>query len=88
MKIIGTGKKVGGKSSIIVEISEAEADMITGIAGRPHISGRYKSGRTVNIAKMYDKVKLINEKYKEIKSAAAKLKSDADDIGNSIPLGD
>lgn len=91
MKILGTGKvtKVEGQVTerrYIVEITEDEADMITGIAGRPHISGRYKPGREVNIGEIYNKVKSINEKHAEIKAAAIELKSDAEDIENAIPL--
>ena len=94
MKIIGLGKVTKDESGkvterrYVVEITEDEADMITGVAGRPHISGRYKPGKQVNITAIYDKVKAINEKHAEIKAAAIKLKSDADDIANALPLGD
>lgn len=71
---------------LLVEITEAEADMITGVAGRPHISGRYKPGKEVNITAIYQKVKQINEKHTIIKSALRAIKSSADDIDNSIPL--
>ena len=92
MEFIGTGKVIKddeGKVTerrLVAEITEAEADMITGVAGRPHIAGRYKPGVTVNVAAIYEKVKRINEKHAEIKAAAAKLKAGADDIANSIPL--
>lgn len=90
MKILGTGKssKKGKDDSreYIVLITEAEADMITGITGKPHISGRYKPGAEVNISVIYDKVKLINDKHEEIVAAAIELKSDADEIATAIPL--
>lgn len=92
MKILGVGKETKKGKVItrryIVEITEDEADMITGIAGKPHISGRYKPGISVNITVIYNKVKNINEKHAEIKAAAEELRSDADDIANAIPLGD
>ena len=92
MEIIGTGKITKDEDGnviqrdIVVEITEKEADMITGVAGRPHQSGRYKPGRNVNISSIYNKVKRINEKHAEIKAAALKVKTDADVISNSIPL--
>ncbi len=91
MKFLGVGKitkvdNVVTERRYIVEITETEADQITGVAGRPHISGRYKPGKSVNISVIYDKVKRINEKHAEIKAAAQELQSDAADIANSIPL--
>ena len=92
MEIIGLGKPVKDEQGVvidkkyIVEITETEFDMITGIAGRPHISSRYKPGRDVNIANIYNKVKKINEKEAIIRSAAATVKASADSITNSIPL--
>lgn len=91
MKFLGLGKitKKNGvvtERKYVVEITEAEADMITGVAGRPHISGRYKPGKTVNVTAIYDKVKAINEKHDEIKAAMISVKASADDINNSIPL--
>ena len=88
MKFIGIGKKStkAGKTILVAEFTEAEADMITGVAGRPHISGRYKPGIEVNIAKIYQKVKTINEKHDAIKQAVTTIKSRADDISNALPL--
>lgn len=92
MKILGLGKVTKDKDGnvierrYVIEVTEAETDMITGVAGRVHISGRYKPGVTVNITAIYEKVKKINVKHAEIKKAAIKLKSDADDIINAIPL--
>jgi len=91
MKFIGIGKitKKDGKVTerrYIVDMTETEADMITGIAGRPHISGRYKPGRQVNIAAIYDKVKRINERHAEIIAGAKEIQADAADLENAIPL--
>ena len=89
MEFLATGKinkQDTSKTKYVVEITEAEADMITGVAGRPHIAGRYKPGVTVNITAIYDRVKLINEKYAEIKAAVITVKANADDIDNAIPL--
>ena len=91
MKFIGVGKitKKDGvvtERKYVAELTEAEADMITGVAGRPHISGRYKPGITVNITAIYNKVKQINQKHDAIKAAVIAVKSHADDIDNSIPL--
>ena len=92
MEIIGLGEPVKDEQGkvidkkYIVEITETEFDMITGIAGRPHITSRYKPGRDVNLATIYAKVKLINERESIIRSAAATVKASADSIINSIPL--
>ena len=91
MKIIGLGKVTKAEGVVterryILDVTEEEFDMITGIAGRPHVSGRYKPGREVNIAGIYQKVKNINEKHAEIKAAAIEVQADAAEIANSIPL--
>ena len=92
MEFIGTGKVTKDEDGnvieriLVVELTEAEVDMVTGVAGKPHIASRYKPGRKVNIAKIYNKVKRINESHVAIKAAAAKLKTDAGNIANSIPL--
>lgn len=89
MKFLGIGKvnKLDANKTIyIVRITEAEADMITGVAGKPHITGRYKPGMEVNIAKIYEKVKRINERHAEIKAAAVELQADAKDMETAIPL--
>ena len=91
MKFLGVGK-VTKKDGVvterhyIVDITEDEADRIMGIAGRPHISNRYRPGVNVNISAIYDKVKRINDRYAEIIVAATEVKSDADDIVNALPL--
>lgn len=91
MKFLGTGK-VTKKDGVvterryIIEITESEADMITGVAGKVHISNRYRPGVQVNLTAIYNKVKRINEKYAEIVAAAAGVKADADDIANALPL--
>ena len=91
MELIGLGKvtKVDGvvtERVYVAELTEKEFDKITGIAGKPHNSGRYKVGRKVNISKIYDKVKMINDKHAEIKAAVIAVKASADSIDNSIPL--
>lgn len=85
MKILGNGK-TGSSKTIIVEITEKEADMFTGVHGRPHITGRYKKGQNVNITAIYNKVQGINKKHAEIKAAAQKIKTNADDIDKALPL--
>ncbi len=91
MKFLGVGK-VTKKDGVvterhyIVDITEDEADRVMGIAGRPHISNRYRPGVNVNISAIYDKVKRINDRYAEIIAAATEVKSDADDIVNALPL--
>ncbi len=89
MEILGIGKvdkQNANKTEYIVRITEAEADMITGVAGKPHISGRYKPGVSVNISAIYKKVKSINESHAEIVAAAVEIKSDANDIEKALPL--
>ncbi len=91
MEILALGKitKKNGvvtERKYVVELTEAELDMITGVAGRPHISGRYKPDQLVNITTIYDKVKLINQRHAAIKAGVLTMKSSADDIDNAIPL--
>ncbi len=92
MKFIGIGKikkdqngKVAERK-YIVEMTEVEADKITGVAGKPHISGRYKPGMQINISAIYDKVERINKRHTEIKAAAIELQADAADMVDAIPL--
>jgi len=91
MEILGLGKvtKTDGavtEREYIANLAEKELDMITGVAGKVHISGRYKPGAKVDIGKIYNKVKLINEKIDEIKAAAAETKVNATEIEDSFPL--
>jgi len=72
----------------ITEITEDEADKITGVAGKPHIAGRYRPGVQVNVAKIYDKVERINKSHAEIKAAAKEVQADAAEMENAIPLND
>jgi len=92
MKIIGAGKvakddqgKVIGRE-ILVSMTEVEADQVTGIAGKPHIAGRYKPGRVINISGIYEKVERIIKKEATIKLAANQTKAHADDILNAFPI--
>ena len=91
MKILGTGKitKVDGvvtERRLIIDMSEEEADMFTGVAGREHMAGRYKPGIEINITAIYLKVKSINERYAEIIAGAKEIQSDAAEIENTLPL--
>lgn len=89
MEFVGIGKvnkQNSDKTIYVVEITEAEADMITGVAGKPHISGRYKPGVEVNLTAIYNKVEQINKKQAAILAATTTIKSSADDIKNSLPL--
>jgi len=92
MQFLGIGKTTKDaqgnvtERKYIVEITEDEADRITGVAGKSHISGRYKPGVTVNITAIYDKVKRINERHAEIVAAAKELQADAADMEKAIPL--
>lgn len=92
MKFLGLGKVTKNEEGevterkYVVEMTEAEADMITGVAGRPHMAGRYRPENIINIASIYQKVKRINEKHAEIVAAAQELQSDAAEMEKSIPL--
>lgn len=81
MKIISKDKDV-----IIVEMSEDEAMKISGVDGKPIISGRFKRGREISISPVYKKVAEINTKEKELKKAMADIRSAADAIENSLNL--
>ncbi len=89
MIFLGIGKvdkQDTSKTKYIIEITEAEADMITGVAGKPHIASRYKPGVQVNLTAIYDKVKAINERHAEIVAGAKEVQADAAEIENAIPL--
>lgn len=82
MKIIG----ISGNKGLIVEMSESEIMKVSGVAGKPVISGRFKPGRDVNISPIYDKVEKINTKNAELKTALAAIKTAASDMENSLIL--
>lgn len=91
MRFLGLGKVTKKDGEVIercyiVDMTETEADMITGIAGRPHITGRYKPGKQVNIADIYNRVKHLNEKETKIKAAANETITNANEILNSFPI--
>jgi len=91
MEILGLGKvtKTDGavtEREYIANLAEKELDMITGVAGKVHISGRYKPGARINISRIYSKVKHLNEKEAEIKAAAEETKTNANEIIESFPL--
>jgi len=88
MKIIAIAKPLpSGNQVLICEVSEVEADKITGIAGKSYTPHRYKAGAVVNLSDIYNKVKSLNENEEEIKAAAAETKINADEIIGSFPLG-
>ena len=91
MEILGLGKvtKTDGavtEREYIANLAEKELDMITGVAGKVHISGRYKPGTVVDLSRIYRKGKLINQKIEQIKAAAAETKVNATEIQESFPL--
>ncbi len=89
MKIIGIGEPLASKNQVLIcELSEVEADKITGIAGKSHTPHRYKAGAVVNLGKIYNKVKHINEKMAEIWAAAVATGVNAQEIKDSFPIED
>lgn len=87
MKIIGIGKpKASGVQVLICELVEAEVDKITGIAGKPHAPHRYKAGAVINLSKIYNKVRHLNEKMAQILAAADATGVNAQEIKDSFPL--
>lgn len=94
MKIIGKGKPVTDEQGkitedvIIVEMTETEALQVTGVAGKPVISGRFKPGREVNIAEVYKKVEKINTNQTELIAAAESMIASATVIKNNSVLTD
>jgi len=88
MKVIALAKPLeSGNQVLICEVSEVEADKITGIAGKSHTPHRYKAGAEVNLSDIYSKVKYLNENEEEIKAWAAETKVSADEMIESYPLG-
>lgn len=89
MQIIGIAKPASsGNQNLMIIVSEVEMDKITGIAGKPHTPHRYKAGAVVNIGKIYNKVKFINENIEALKTAIADGKASSEAIENSLPLGE
>lgn len=87
MKIIGIGKPDEHKNQVVLcELSEIEMDKVTGAAGKGGTPHRYKAGVKVNLSKIYNNVKRINENMDAIKAAAAETKTNADEIEKSFPL--
>ncbi len=87
MEIIAIAKPTAsGAQVLICKLVEAEVDKITGIAGKPHSPHRYKAGAKINLGKIYNRVKYLNEKMDEILAAAAETKINADEITNSYPI--
>lgn len=92
MKIIGVGKVTKDDKGVVigreilVSMTEVEADQITGVAGKPHIAGRYKPGIVINISRIYEKVERIIKSEAAIKQAANQTKTHADDIISSFPI--
>ncbi len=92
MKFTGTGKITRDSQGnvteriLLAEMTETEAMMITGVHGRPVIAGRFKPGRSVNIGKIYNKVKQIVEKFAEIRAAMIEIRSKTEEIDTSLPL--
>jgi hypothetical protein len=87
MEIIGLAKPdESGNQNLICRLKEVEADKITGIAGKPHTPHRYKAGAVINLDRIYNKVKYLNEKMAEIIAAATETEVNAAEIKESFPL--
>ena len=87
MQIIALAKPhSSGNQNLVVILSEVEADKITGVAGKPHTPHRYKAGATVNISKIYNKVKFINENIEALKTAIVDGKASSEAIESALPL--
>ena len=87
MKIIGLAKPdAGGNQNLICTLKEVEVDKITGVAGKPHTPHRYKAGTDINLGKIYNRVKAINENIDEIRAAMIATKGNADEIDAAIPI--
>ena len=86
MEIVGRIKDKGTAKRYQVILSEIEIDKITGIADKPHTTGRYLPGMTINISKIYNKVKRIAENFVVIKQRMAELKIKAQEVEDNLPL--
>lgn len=71
-----------------VMLTETEIDKITGIAGKPHQTGRYVRGMSLNISKIYNRVKTIVTNHAAIKAAMQETRTKAQEIDESLPLID
>ena len=78
--------KPSGTRQYLVSVTEIELDKLTGVAGLPSAGVKYKLGAVVNVGKIYNKVKHLNEKKAEILAAAAVTKTSAEEIENSYPI--
>ena len=70
----------------LVELSEVEIDKITGIAGTPHNPARYKAGQSIDISRIYNKVKQIVENNAAIRLSMQQMKIKAKEIEDSLQL--
>ena len=81
MKIIGVAKpKPNGTQVLICELVEAEADKITGSAGKTHQPHRYKAGTVINLSPVYNRQKKISDKIEQLKAALAKSQVDTSEL--------
>ncbi len=71
-----------------VTLTEVEIDKITGIADKPHQTGRYRPGMKLNISAIYNKVKKIAENFTMIKLRMQETKIAAQEIDDNLPLID
>ena len=69
----------------LVKATEAELDLISGIAESLHIEGRIQIGNVIKVSELFDKVNTFAENEKDLKSAARALRSTADSIDNLLP---
>ena len=79
-------KKGDEQEKFLVEATEAELEMITGIAGKPHISGRFEVDTEIAAAEVYKRLEEFTNNKEKLKEAGNSLRQTADSIKGILDL--
>lgn len=87
MEVVGRIKdSEDGKPMYQVVMSENELDRVTGIAGKPHQTGRYTPGLIFNISRIYKRLSKVVKQINAIKLKMAETRAAAQAIEDSLPI--
>ena len=75
-----------GKRNYLVEMTEIEIDKVSGIANKPHNSGRYRAGKIINVSRTYSRLSKIVERMEEIKVNMQEVRQAAQLIEDNLPI--
>jgi hypothetical protein len=86
MLIRGIIPEKGKPDKFLIEADEEELDLISGIAGTPHISDRYRVGTEIAPAEVYNRLKEFTNNREKFKQAQNSLRQTADSIQGILDL--